>query len=408
MERRTDQPSILSIRTAIIAVLVAAVSFGVLVVLSAFAPELRERNSAGLHAYSTSALGYNFAVRLLEDQGYPVTISRELYNLRDRYAEGLLIITPANTVDGQKLAEMNFQGRGQPTLIILPKRWGIPNRANARHYSRTDDLRTEAVQTIANHLGVGLTIEEAEPVSSVTMNGREMPVVFNDHMQTIAGDNFEALLSTSDAAVFGRIANTQTYILSDPELFNTHGLSHLENAEIMMAMISNMTRKSSSNSVMFDVTLHGFEGTRNLLRMMFEPPILGATLFALATAILLGWAAFLRFGRPETEPPAVATGRQSLVESTVSLFSQSRQEVSLVEDYDLLARRMIIRRLGYSEDLSREQMDNILSRREAHLRAKHSDAPAWPDPTQVKNLSQLMQFVRDYHVWNREMSNDSE
>ena len=56
-----------SARVAAILIAVAAISFGAVLVMAGWAPELRERNRAGDHPYSTSALGYNGFVRLLED-----------------------------------------------------------------------------------------------------------------------------------------------------------------------------------------------------------------------------------------------------------------------------------------------------------------------------------------------------
>ncbi|HBJ93137.1 MAG TPA: hypothetical protein DDZ43_09695, partial [Hyphomonadaceae bacterium] len=87
---------------------------------------------------------------------------------------------------------------------------------------------------------------------------------------------------------------------------------------------------------------------------------------------------------------------------------QTNREPALAGDYENLARRMIIRELGYPEDLPIEEMDRILKQREARVRAKHADSPPWPDPAKVRTHSQLMNFVKDFHVWKREMSDERE
>ena len=79
-------------RVAAILITVAAISFGAVLVMAGWAPELRERNRAGDHPYSTSALGYNGFVRLLEDAGYPVKVSRLESDLESR-GRGLMIVT---------------------------------------------------------------------------------------------------------------------------------------------------------------------------------------------------------------------------------------------------------------------------------------------------------------------------
>ena len=95
MTTRTQTP-VITLKTALIAIIVGVLSFAALIVLSAFAPELRDKNQAGLHAYSKSALGYNFAVRLLQETGFDVEISREIWRLEYSDRSSLLILTPAN------------------------------------------------------------------------------------------------------------------------------------------------------------------------------------------------------------------------------------------------------------------------------------------------------------------------
>ena len=72
----TNTGSPFAARTVAIMLTIAIVSFGAVMVLAGWSPELRDRNHAGDHPFSTSAIGYNGFVQLLEDQGYPVEVSR--------------------------------------------------------------------------------------------------------------------------------------------------------------------------------------------------------------------------------------------------------------------------------------------------------------------------------------------
>ncbi len=399
---------IISVKTALVAVLIAAISFASVVVLSAYAPELRDRRTAGLHAYSTSALGYNFAAELLSRQGYDVQISRDTGNLREASREGILILTPASAYDDDELEEVNFDRNGQPTLVVLPKRNGLRDRTNSRHYGMTVELPLEPLGRLLEPLSGDISLHRIAPADEVQLMGETLPVVFTDPVQVLHPEGIEPVLSIDGGVLLGRVPGTRIYILSDPELMNTHGLAHRENAEILVRLMDQLTAKAGAGHIIFDTTMHGFQRSRDLLRLIFEPPLLGATLFAMATMILLGWAAFLRFGRPQAEPPVAATGRQSLIESTAGLFRQTNREPALAGDYEKLARRMIIRELGYPEDLPIDEMDRILKQREARVRSKHADAPPWPDPAKVRTHSQLMNFVKDFHVWKREMSDERE
>ena len=338
MTETTDQGSLFSLRSVLIFVVVGVISFAALVVLSAFAPDLEDKDQAGLHAYSRSALGYNFAVELLRDTGHEVIISRDPNRLDYHPAGEVLILTPENSADEDKLKSLDTES-GYPTLIVLPKRWGLRSFLNRRHQGKTSELELDDVRKLTNALSDTIGLRRIEPVDRVTAMGTSKPVVISEHLQIMSSGNIVPIISVEEGTLFGRIKGSDIFILSEPELLNTHGLAHIENARLAMMMMDELQDSEEDISLVFDTSLHGFERTRDLLRTLFEPPLLGATLFAVATGILIGWVAFLRFGRPRAEGPAVATGRQSLIDSTAGLFSQTSKEWSLASDYGALMRR---------------------------------------------------------------------
>lgn len=62
---------------------------------------VRDRNVAGAHPFSTSALGYNGFVQLLQEQGYPAEVSRLERTLEDS-DWGLLVLTLPNGVQQRR------------------------------------------------------------------------------------------------------------------------------------------------------------------------------------------------------------------------------------------------------------------------------------------------------------------
>lgn len=407
MTTRTQTP-VITLKTALIAIIVGVLSFAALIVLSAFAPELRDKNQAGLHAYSKSALGYNFAVRLLQETGFDVEISREIWRLEYSDRSSLLILTPANRYDADELAEVNFERSGDPTLIILPKRWGPADVFNRRFQGRTSILSTDSVTRLLADAFEDISVIQTAPVEDVRFYGDRMKTVFTEKTQLISGDTISPIVETDDGTLFGRVEGTYVFIISDPEIFNTHGLSKPENAAMMMAVIEELAGGGFQIPIIFDTTLHGFERNKNLLRLLFEPPVLAATLFGIATALLLGWSAFLRFGRPRAAPPEIATGRQSLIESTAGLFKQTEQQASLAEDYDALATRLVLKSLGFTDDIPADQADQILARRAQRRKADKPDLSSRPDPAHVTSPHQLLHFAQNYHTWKEELSDDRE
>jgi hypothetical protein len=91
-------------------------AFLAMLVLGAYAPELRGGKNGGSHALSNAATGYSGLVRLVELTGGNPTIVRQDYLLDS--AE-LLVITPENQwVD---LSELLERRKGEATLLVLPK-----------------------------------------------------------------------------------------------------------------------------------------------------------------------------------------------------------------------------------------------------------------------------------------------
>lgn len=123
-----------SARVVAILIAIAVFSFGGVMVMAGWAPELRDRNQAGDHPYSTSALGYNGFVRLMEAQGYPISVSRLERSLETR-DWGLMIVTLPAYGKFDMIEETSFQ---LPALVVLPKWYG---RADPLNPARQADTR---------------------------------------------------------------------------------------------------------------------------------------------------------------------------------------------------------------------------------------------------------------------------
>ena len=149
-------------------------------------------------------------------------------------------------------------------------------------------------------------------------------------LQLLQSEELTPIIRTGEGALLSQLPGRDIYILADPDLINTFGLAERENARLAMQMI-NMLRYSEDEPIIFDATLHGFTRSENLLQMMFDIPFLGVTLVALAAALLLGWAATIRFGPPARETRAIALGKQALADNSAGLVSMARRETRMAE-----------------------------------------------------------------------------
>jgi hypothetical protein len=114
--------------------------------------------------------------------------------------------------------------------------------------------------------------------------------------------------------------------------------------------------------ILMDATLHGFERSENLLKMMFSVPYIGVTLVALAAALLLGWAATIRFGPPLVEARAIALGKQALADNSAGLVAMARREARMAPGFLALVRRRLAREIGAPRTLTEAQVSDMFDR----------------------------------------------
>lgn len=346
-----------SARVVAVLIAVAAISFGAVLVLAGWAPELRDRNQAGDHPYSTSALGFNGLVRLLEGADYPVEISRLESALESR-DWGLMIVTlPA--YGSLSLLE---DSRLQPTtLAVLPKWWGRTDGLDPARQADTRFIEARSLNDELNEIYPDAEILRVPPPGDIETPFGEVAIKPDVVLQLIRDPSLETVIGVNGGALLAYDETRALYILSDPDLMNTFGLAQRENARFAVQLVDYL-RYDSSEPILLDATLHGFERSENLLKMMFSVPYIGVTLVALAAALLLGWAATIRFGPPRTEERAIALGKQALADNSAGLVTMARREARMAPGFLALVRRRLAREIGAPRTLTEAQTSDMFDR----------------------------------------------
>lgn len=345
-----------AVRTVAILIAVAVFSFGAIMVLAGWSPELRDRDQAGDHPFSTSALGYNGFVQFLEAQNYPVEISRFKSNLDGHY--GLMVLTLSPHGMRKPLEEYALQ---EGTLVVLPKWSGMPDWTNPSRLRDTDLASEGSIDALLETLGLNAEIKRTDIPARMATPFGPMALKPDLQMQLVQSDDLTPIVSTSEGALLAQIPGSDIYILADPDMINTFGLAERENARFAMQMV-NFMRYSEDEPIIFDATLHGFTRSENLLQMMFDIPFLAVTLVALAAALLLGWAASIRFGPPARETRAIALGKQALADNSAGLVSMARRETRMAPGYLSLIRRRLARQIGAPRNLTEAQLSELFDR----------------------------------------------
>jgi hypothetical protein len=348
-----------SVRVVVTLLAVAIVSFGALLVLAGWSPELRDRNTAGQHPFSTSAIGYNGLQQLLEAQGFETSISRFKSNLESN-DRGIMVVTLTPWGMGSALKDYEPEGA---TLIVLPKWDGRRDWRDDTKMADTTFTPAGRLNDLLNQLDIDAEIGR-EDVGDTMMTpfGPQTPAP-DVKTQVLRSDTLESVAETKGGGMLlARIPYSQTYILSDPDLINTFGLASIENARFTTGMFHWLQDYESYGPITLDATLHGFTQSENLLQMMFDVPFLGATLTALAAALLLGWAAFVRFGPPSREGRVIALGKEALADSSAGLVSMTRRETQMAPGYLALVRRRVAKDIGAPKTMTEDQQTALFDR----------------------------------------------
>lgn len=398
-------PGRFSVRTVALLILVGVFSMSALAVLSAYAPDLKKGDDGGGHALSSSAIGFAGTAQLLRNAGQPVLISRG--PIGASRSEGLLILTPRPYQDPAAVVGVNYEGM---ILVVLPK-WNVQPLAQKPSWVRPIDLIEPAgvlgpiVQERAkNQTELRRRTGVSSPVLSRpdgTQFARGLGSV--SALQTISGPGWEpVVVDENGAAILAYSEPLSLYVLADPDLLNTHGLRDPDTALAAVRMLQEINHEGGP--MILDVTLHGFSRPRSLLRMMLEPPLLGATLALLVAAALVAFQAAVRFGPTRHAERAIALGKRALADNSAGLVRLAGREHSMAGPYALLVRAAVTRAIGAPRNLDGAELDAFLDRLGATLWAGTAYTALAAEARAARTAGDLIRVARNLHRWKLEMT----
>lgn len=436
-------------RAALVALgLVSIISFIGYVVLSAYAGDLDPGQDGSEHALSRSAVGYAGIVRLMNAVSPG---SAHLSRGHDElFGRGLNVVT---LEPGQAFTQDDYYNFGEPILIVAPK-WAVLDMRQRRGWverGRENALLSHfEIVVWDDGYSYSATIRQDRPSGAddddlaVGVDGapttvdqlvlvRDPDLDFDDPsdyvqtalfdldlnrsvlegpftgLQTLSGEGFTPILvDVKGRAVLARVGYGEMFILSDPDLLNNMGVANLSRAGFAVDLLSALSH--DNGPVFFDLTKHGFERSRNMLKLAFEPPFGAATLTAFLAALVLAWRASVRFGPTREEKRAYALGKRALADNSASLIRMAGREHRYGESYADLMRRLAARAVGSPRELHGDALDRFLDRYAA-ARAEHEDdAPHISDlrktARNADSRAGLMAAARRLFSWKQEFDRE--
>jgi hypothetical protein len=386
---------------------VGALSLLFYLLFSAYAPDYSGEGDTRTNAVSRSAVGFAGLVRFLRLQGVPVLISRGLDE--EEFAKAsLVILTPGMDNTAAEIREVTDL---EPKLIVLPKWLASPDPLRAGWVRNVGLVSEDRIsERLLGSDDGPVTIGQAVGANPVTLSmgfdGTTMRPAPLESLQTISGVAWTGYVTDQQGrTVLARMEGTETYVLSDPDLMNTHGLKDLATARVAAAIIESI--RVGDGPVIFDLTLAGYRRSPNPLRLAFEPPMLGATLCALLAALLMGVHAAVRFGSPVESGRSLALGKQALADNSAALIAMAGREHRIVPRYAAAIRRRVARIVGVPPDTRDEELNALLERLRRRNDTAQPIASLLAEAGRAEDASDALRVARKLYRWRRDMIHDS-
>ncbi|WCP13722.1 hypothetical protein sphantq_02159 [Sphingobium sp. AntQ-1] len=354
-------------RTVALMLAIGIVGFSAMLVLGAYAPDLRSGRNGGAHALSNAVTGYAGLVQLAQATGRHPRIIRTAHEFD---TEDLLVVTAESGATDISAALM--QRATRPTLFVLPKWRTVPDDDHPG-WARYRGLLplSEPIGVLAP--GVRFAMRQYRSGGgALVSNGvpgrfrapRPIQVITgidpdNDQQQDRWRKLIPLLTDGRGGVVLAQVGEGPLYVLSDPDLLNNRGMKDLGQARSALALLDWMN-STDPDGIAFDVSMNGLGHSRSPLKLLFEPPFLAMTLAIAAALLLAGLHAFGRFGPPRARTRAIAFGKAALVDNSALLIRKAGREARLGGRYAAAMRDRATRAFGAPARLRDGALDAYL------------------------------------------------
>ena len=383
--------------TILLIVAVGILAFVGMLVLGAYAPDLRAGRNGGTHALSNAATGFSGIVRLAAATGRKPLVARgeQMFETED-----LVVLTPQT--GAVQMGDILSRRATKPTLVVMPK-WSTAPLPTHPGWVQAQALRPEwdPERTLAPDYPVKVERRRGggRPLRTIPGDApAELRFVAPGPLQTIQGPRLRPILvDEAGRPVLVKAGDGPLYLLADPDLLSNRGMADRRQAAAALALLDFLNR-AGAGSVVFDVTLHGLGKSRSPLRLIFDPPFLAVTLAIAAALLLAGLQALARFGAPRRPQRAIAFGKAALIDNAAALVRQARREAALGGRYAEMIRDKAVRVFGVPARLRDAALADYLDKLDGRGRFSALAAAA----EEARGREQLLAAAQALHQWQWE------
>jgi hypothetical protein len=212
-------------KTILIVAAVGILAFVAMLVLGAYAPDLRSGRNGGTHALSNAATGFSGIIRLAQATGRNPLIARseQMFDTED-----LVVLTPET--GATQMGHILSRRTTKPTLVVMPKWATLPDPVHSG-WVRAGAFRPawDLEKTLApdHPMKVERRPGGGRPLRTVPQQApAELRFVAPGPLQTASGPRTEAIL-TDEAGrpVLVKAGDGPLYLLTDPDLLSNRGMA---------------------------------------------------------------------------------------------------------------------------------------------------------------------------------------
>ncbi|HEU0098512.1 MAG TPA: DUF4350 domain-containing protein [Allosphingosinicella sp.] len=368
-----------------------------MLVLGAYAPDLRPSRNGGAHALSDAATGFSGIVQLARATGRGPQVVRTEDQLN---TEDLVVLTPER--GATDLSAVLARRSGKPTLVVMPKWLTVPDQAHpgwVRAAGLVPLWDAQATLAPEHKMKVERQGRGGAPLRAAPgWEAPELRFTAPGRLQTVAGPDLKPILTDpAGLGVLVRIGDRPLYLLADPDLLSNRGMADRGQAASALALLDYLNVEGA-RSVVFDVTLNGFGKSRSPLRLIFDPPFLAVTLAIAGALLLAGLQAIARFGPARRPQRAIAFGKAALIDNTAALVRQAGREAALGGRYAEMIRDRAVTVFGVPARLRDTGVSDYLDKLEGRGRFSALASAA----AEARGREELLAAAQALHQWQWE------
>jgi hypothetical protein len=402
-------------RTALFAIIgLVLASLAAVIALTIMGEDMEAEPSNGADGYSASAIGHRGLIKLLRNLDIPVVVSQS--ESATKAKDGLLVIAEPLVTDEASAARFREMVRATSrVLVILPKWWTSTSSSHKEWASYVELVPSEDVQAVLRELELGdATLSRANEAVTPAPGAEHAyglpPVTIKHAPQTLIDSYMTDAYEVPAGALLGTISvgDTRVTVLVDPDVINNHGIDEGKNARFAVALIDELR---AGGPVVFDEIAHGYTLEPSIWKLMFQWPLVLATLQALICMVILVLATSGRFGPPAASGRAIAAGKDFLIRNTAALLRYGGHDAAALQRYLTSTVHHVRIALHAPRDLTAAQMVAWLERIRIARNGTvplpeldHAVAAAAQDPALAKRIPEIAMRI---HRWRQEMTHGS-